>query len=65
MPEVTKRILIAEDNKALSKALELKLPNFGFSVAVAFDGEEVAESFGIPYADLNARVLTGTVIRGL
>lgn len=33
-------ILIAEDDKSMSKALELKLKKSGFNVSVAYDGEE-------------------------
>ncbi|NCN25737.1 response regulator [Candidatus Falkowbacteria bacterium] len=35
-----KKILIAEDESALSRALELKLQNLGFDVKIATDGEE-------------------------
>lgn len=35
-----KRILIAEDEAAIAKALELKLTHSGFEVQVAGDGEE-------------------------
>ena len=38
MPKQIK-ILIGEDEKALSRALELKLTNSGFTVTVASDGE--------------------------
>lgn len=34
------RILIAEDEKALARALELKLTNAGFEVTVVVDGEK-------------------------
>lgn len=33
-------VLIAEDDKSMSKALELKLKKSGFNVSVAYDGEE-------------------------
>lgn len=37
------KILIAEDEKPLAKALELKIKNSGFAVEVAQDGEEALE----------------------
>jgi len=37
---MAKNILIAEDEKPMAKALELKLTKEGFSVSVALDGEE-------------------------
>ncbi|HOX60779.1 MAG TPA: response regulator [Candidatus Magasanikbacteria bacterium] len=37
---MAKRILIAEDEKPMARALELKLTGAGFEVAVANDGEE-------------------------
>lgn len=38
-----KKILIAEDEKAYSRALSLKLQNSGFQAEVAGDGEEAIE----------------------
>lgn len=38
-----KKILIAEDEKALSKVLQLKLSKEGFVVLVASDGQEVID----------------------
>ena len=39
-----KKILIVEDDKPMSRALELKLNNSGFTVKAVYDGEEaVAE----------------------
>lgn len=35
-----KKILIAEDEKPMAKALELKLSHAGFEVSLAFNGEE-------------------------
>ncbi len=37
------RILIAEDEKPMAKALELKLTSAGFTVEVAFDGQEAIQ----------------------
>jgi DNA-binding response OmpR family regulator len=37
---MAKNILIAEDEKPMAKALELKLTKEGFNVSVAYDGEE-------------------------
>ena len=37
---MTNKILVAEDEKPMAKALELKLTSVGFEVEVAFDGEE-------------------------
>ena len=39
----TKKILIAEDERAMSKALELKLTHAGFEVKPVFNGEEALE----------------------
>jgi len=36
----SKKILIAEDEPAIGKALQLKLQHLGFAVTLAFDGEE-------------------------
>lgn len=38
-----KKILIAEDEKPLSKALQLKLTNEGFNVEIASNGQEALE----------------------
>jgi len=35
-----KRILVAEDERPIARALELKLKNLKFDVDIAFDGEE-------------------------
>ncbi len=40
MVYMAKKILIAEDDASLSKALKLKLESLGFSVEVAVDGED-------------------------
>ena len=52
-----KKILIIEDEKTLSKALELKLRLSGFAVTTAFDGESgvailLKESFELILLDL-------------
>src|SRR5262245_27440864 len=39
----SRKILIAEDEKPLSKALQLKFTSAGFTVTPAFNGEEVLE----------------------
>lgn len=43
MPQKTKKILIAEDERPLSRALELKLTNEGYDVVIAYDGAEAIE----------------------
>lgn len=40
IPDMAKKILIAEDDASLSKALKLKLASLGFEVEVATDGED-------------------------
>ncbi len=42
-PKKSKKILVAEDERPLAHALELKLTSVGFDVEVAFDGEEAIE----------------------
>ncbi len=46
------RVLIAEDEKALANALELKLTNAGFAVVVAVDGEETLRRLATEHFDL-------------
>lgn len=46
------RVLIAEDEKALANALELKLTNAGFGVVVAVDGEETLRRLSTEHFDL-------------
>lgn len=41
MPETKKRILIAEDEKPLARALSLKLETEGFETDTVYDGMEV------------------------
>ncbi|MFS8130473.1 MAG: response regulator transcription factor [Candidatus Dojkabacteria bacterium] len=45
-------ILVAEDEKPLSRALELKLTNQGYNVVTAFDGEEAVEKLKSNKVDL-------------
>lgn len=48
----TKRILIAEDEKAYSRALSLKLQNAGFEIEVAENGEEALVALKKSHFDL-------------
>ena len=55
--KIAKKILIIEDEKTLSKALELKLSLSGFTVTTAFNGEDgvailLKESFSLILLDL-------------
>lgn len=57
MPKKLKKVLVAEDEKPMSKALELKLSKAGFDVRAAYDGEEALnylekESFDLVLLDL-------------
>lgn len=54
---ISKKILIIEDEKTLARALELKLTRAGFDVEVVFNGEEgmvrlEKESFALILLDL-------------
>ena len=54
---MAKKILVAEDDQPMSRALELKLKKEGFDVKVAADGEEAvkfieAEKFDLVLLDL-------------
>jgi len=49
---MAKKILIAEDDTALLKALNLKLSNLGFAVDVAHDGEEALSLLKRQHYDL-------------
>lgn len=40
---MAKKILIGEDEKAIAKALQLKLSSSGYEVTNAYDGEQVIE----------------------
>ncbi len=46
MSEEKKRILIAEDEKPMAKALELKLNSSGFEAIAVFDGAQAIEELG-------------------
>ncbi len=46
------RILIAEDEKALARVLELKLTKAGFAVMIAEDGEEASKLLANEHFDL-------------
>ncbi len=68
-----KKILIIEDEKTLSKALELKLTLSGFAVTTAFDGESgvatlLKESFALILLDLVMPKMGGfevlTILKG-
>lgn len=57
MEEKNKKILVAEDDKPMAKALNLKLTNAGFEVVSAFSGEEALaflekEKFDLIITDL-------------
>ncbi len=61
---MAKKILIAEDDVSLSKALKLKLASLGFEVAVAEDGEEAMslvkrQTFDLMLLDLMMPKLDG------
>lgn len=47
-----KKILLVEDEKAISKALQMKLINEGFEVIPAYDGEEAVSIFSAGGIDL-------------
>jgi len=59
-----KKILVAEDEKAIAKALELKLKHEGFSVKLALNGKEALdilskEKFDLVLLDLMMPKLDG------
>jgi len=61
---MAKKILIAEDDGSLSKALKLKLASLGFDVTVAEDGEEAVirikrQTFDLLLLDLMMPQLDG------
>lgn len=61
---MSKRILIAEDEVSLSKALSMKLTSIGFEVTVAEDGQEALDqlkknSFDLILLDLMMPKLDG------
>lgn len=47
-----KKILIAEDEKPIAKAMELKLNHSGFEARAVFDGEEALEALAKEKFDL-------------
>lgn len=57
MANTTKKILIAEDETSIAKALELKLSKLGYKITIAPNGEEALnylrkESFNLLLLDL-------------
>lgn len=52
MPNNIKKILVAEDEKAISKALILKLEHAGFTASPAYDGESALEMIAKEQFDL-------------
>ncbi|MFA6028034.1 MAG: response regulator [Patescibacteria group bacterium] len=57
MADKTKRILVAEDDRPISKVLTLKLQHSGYEVVQAFDGEQAIdllfkENFDLVLLDL-------------
>lgn len=66
-----KRILVVEDEKPMSKALQLKLTKAGFYVQAAFNGEEALaildrEDFDLMFLDLIMPIVDGfTVLTNL
>ena len=59
-----KRVLIVEDEKPLSHALELKLKHEGFAVTTAFNGQEClnlidSQQFDVVLLDLMMPVMDG------
>jgi len=58
----TKKILIAEDEKALARTLKLKLEKAGYVVTAVFDGEDVFKELTNNHYDL---VVLDLVMPGL
>lgn len=61
---MNKKILVAEDEKPMAKAMELKLSHSGFDVKTVFNGEEVLaiieqEKFDLIFLDLIMPKLDG------
>ncbi|OGD69041.1 hypothetical protein A3I18_00710 [Candidatus Campbellbacteria bacterium RIFCSPLOWO2_02_FULL_35_11] len=52
MAEGPKKILIAEDDKAMARALNLKLTNAGFIVTSVYDGQEALDVLNKEIFDL-------------
>ncbi len=64
LTENSKKILVAEDEKPMAKAMQLKLAKAGFDVTTAFDGEEAlhlveTKSFDLIITDLMMPKLDG------
>lgn len=64
MAEVSKRILIVEDERPLAHALELKLKHEGFEVTTASDGQQcvnlvTSQPFDVVLLDLVMPVMDG------
>lgn len=61
---MNKKILVAEDEKPMAKAMELKLGHSGFDVKIVFNGQEALEliekeNFDLLFIDLIMPVLDG------
>lgn len=61
---MNKKILVAEDEKPMAKAMELKLSHSGFDVKTVFNGEEALailaqENFDLIFIDLIMPKLDG------
>lgn len=52
MADISKAVLVVEDEKPLSHALELKLQHEGFTVTVASNGREALELIGNQHFDV-------------
>jgi len=52
MAQKAKKILVAEDEKPMARALELKLKNEGFDISVAHHGKEAIEKLDKEKFDL-------------
>jgi len=62
--EIKKKILIAEDDRAISSALKMKLESEGFEVTQAFDGKEAVETLGKAQFDMMLLDLIMPVLDG-
>lgn len=52
MTDVQKQILVAEDERPLAHALELKLQHEGFAITVASNGQEALDLMGSQHFDV-------------